>query len=117
MPQITYKYYYINKEIAMEVLLFLGAVIAVLGWWIWREGQHEKNGHPLENVTNKELPVAPVLTGTVHTVDVGNAAPAEAVAIVEKAQAKARKAPARKTAEPKAKKPGAKTAKPKKISK
>lgn len=81
----------------MEIVIIAAVAVAGIGWWIWKEGQHEKNGHPLDSVTKP----------TVHVVDVADAAPAEAVAIVEKAQAKAKKAPAKKVAAPKAKKPAA----------
>ena len=37
----------------MEIVIIAAVVIAAIGWWIWKEGQHEKNGHPLDAVTKK----------------------------------------------------------------
>ena len=37
----------------MEIVIIAAVVIAAIGWWIWREGQHEKTGHPLESITKK----------------------------------------------------------------
>lgn len=37
----------------MEIVIIAAVVIAAIGWWIWQEGQHEKNGHPLESITKK----------------------------------------------------------------
>ena len=90
----------------MELVILLVAGVALAGWWIWKEGQHEKNGHPLEGATKPiepyPFPVSRPEEGkTVHAVDVGSASPAEAVAIVEQEQTKVKKA--KKPAAPKKK--------------
>lgn len=35
----------------MELLIIVLIVLGAIGWWIWKERQHEENGHPLEAVT------------------------------------------------------------------
>lgn len=37
----------------MELLIILATIIIIAAWWIWKENHHEKNGHPLESLTNK----------------------------------------------------------------
>lgn len=37
----------------MELIIIVLLMIVAAGWWIWKEGQHEKNGHPLESFTKK----------------------------------------------------------------
>jgi lipopolysaccharide biosynthesis regulator YciM len=40
----------------MELVILLVAVVAAMGWFIWNERQHEKNGsHPLDSATKNAI--------------------------------------------------------------
>jgi hypothetical protein len=41
----------------MELIILLAVVVAAIGWFIWSERQHDKNGtHPLDSVTTPSAP-------------------------------------------------------------
>jgi hypothetical protein len=89
----------------MEYVVAL-ILISAVGYFLWDYNQTKKadltGKHPLDGATKPQEPK------TVHVVDVASAPPAEAVAIVEQAQEKvkkARKPKAEKAAAPKPKKP------------
>ena len=110
----------------MEIVIILAAVVAVLGYFIWRDRKFEDSGrHPLDGATKvAEVPYKiepPVLTTKVD--GIGH----ESVAVAAEAPKKAKKpTKAKNTATEKAKpkkaapkpsKPAKATAKPKKAPK
>jgi lipopolysaccharide export system protein LptC len=49
----------------MELIILLVVVVAAIGWFIWSERQHDKNGtHPLDSVTTPSTPSTPTTTTT-----------------------------------------------------
>jgi hypothetical protein len=85
----------------MEIVIIAAIAIGIVGWWIWKEGKHEENGHPLENVTQRAVVAPPVVQEAVEPVAV-EAAPAKkakkAAALKKAAAPKKEKAPAPKKA-------------------
>lgn len=40
----------------MELIILLALVVGAIGWFIWNERQHDKNGtHPLDSVTKPNV--------------------------------------------------------------
>jgi lipopolysaccharide export system protein LptC len=90
----------------MELIILLVVVVAAIGWFIWSERQHDKNGtHPLDSVTTPSTPSTPTPTPTSvldinkdGKVDVKDAVAAvevvkeEAKTVAKKATTKAKKA-------------------------
>lgn len=81
----------------MEFLLFIVAIIAVLGWFVWKDRKFEESGsHPLDSVTkasetttkpdgigHESVPVVPTLTNVLDINQDGKVDIKDAVAAAE----------------------------------
>ena len=93
----------------MEIVIIAVVAVVAIGWWIWKEGKHEANGHPLESFTQKldvnndgkvdvQDAVAAAEVVVEKTKKVAAKTKAVAKAAATKVKAPAKKAPAKKTA-------------------
>lgn len=102
----------------MEIVIIAVVAVVAIGWWIWKESKHEATGHPLDGATKSTV---------VEVLDVnqdGRVDVKDAVAVVEVAVEKTKKAAAKtksvakatvaKTKAPVKKAPAKKAAAPKK---
>lgn len=70
----------------MEILLVIIAIIAVLGWFIWKDAKHESSGsHPLDGATKNAV------TNALDVNNDGQVNLKDAVAAVEVAVEKTKK--------------------------